>query len=235
MKALSISRPWGALILRTKDVENRSWSTRYRGPLLVHSSKSWDDGAFDFAARLGVPGFGLLIEEDYPTGIVGVVDLEGICDRSVNGGSCGCGPWAIPGQRHWRLTNPRPLPEPIPCGGARGLWEPSPDVLAAVGDQLGCGGCSRPTQGGVMNDDMVWMTTASRRAAFHMAPDGERRTPCGLPFGDVIDGKPARGVLLSESEAKTEYAAVHCGRCYEPDKAVKPRVGRRGGPTGAHR
>ena len=43
MKALSIRQPWAWLIVHGyKDVENQSWSTDYRGPVLVHAGKTLD-------------------------------------------------------------------------------------------------------------------------------------------------------------------------------------------------
>ena len=43
MKALSIKQPWASFIIDGfKDVENRTWRTSYRGPLLIHASKTWD-------------------------------------------------------------------------------------------------------------------------------------------------------------------------------------------------
>jgi hypothetical protein len=39
MKILSIRQPWAHLIVHgSKNIENRSWSTKYRGPFLVHAS-----------------------------------------------------------------------------------------------------------------------------------------------------------------------------------------------------
>jgi hypothetical protein len=39
VKALTIRQPWAYAILRLgKDVENRSWRTHYRGPLLIHAA-----------------------------------------------------------------------------------------------------------------------------------------------------------------------------------------------------
>jgi hypothetical protein len=39
MKCLSIQNPWAPLICAgVKDVENRTWKTDYRGPLLIHTS-----------------------------------------------------------------------------------------------------------------------------------------------------------------------------------------------------
>lgn len=43
MKAISIRQPWAWLIVQGyKDVENRTWRTNYRGPILIHASKSLD-------------------------------------------------------------------------------------------------------------------------------------------------------------------------------------------------
>lgn len=43
MKALSFKQPWGTLVVMgIKPIDNRSWSSSYRGPLLVHASKNWD-------------------------------------------------------------------------------------------------------------------------------------------------------------------------------------------------
>lgn len=39
--------------------------------------------------------------------------------------------------RPWRLAEPRPLPEPIPCRWALGLWALPPAVEATVRRQLG--------------------------------------------------------------------------------------------------
>lgn len=59
MKALSIRQPWAWLILHGgKDIENRVWRTRYRGPLLIHAAKGMTEaeylGTCLFAAARGV-------------------------------------------------------------------------------------------------------------------------------------------------------------------------------------
>jgi hypothetical protein len=39
MKVIVIRQPWAWLIVNGfKDIENRSWATRYRGPLLIQAS-----------------------------------------------------------------------------------------------------------------------------------------------------------------------------------------------------
>jgi len=49
MYALSIKQPWASLIISgKKPVENRTWSTPYRGKLLIHASKTWDKEGAEF-------------------------------------------------------------------------------------------------------------------------------------------------------------------------------------------
>ena len=55
--ALSIRQPWATLIvLGYKDIENRQWPSKYRGPLYIHAGKTmsrmeWQD-AKDFATPI---------------------------------------------------------------------------------------------------------------------------------------------------------------------------------------
>src|ERR1700712_1986361 len=40
MKCLSLRQPWAWLVVNGfKDIENRSWKTKHRGPLLIHASQ----------------------------------------------------------------------------------------------------------------------------------------------------------------------------------------------------
>jgi hypothetical protein len=49
MIALSIRQPWAWLIVHGyKDVENRTWPTRRRGPFLVHAGKTLDHEGYEF-------------------------------------------------------------------------------------------------------------------------------------------------------------------------------------------
>lgn len=84
MKALSIRQPWASLICRgTKDVENRTWKTKYRGKLLIHASSY--KCPKDFANRLPLEmgnilyndnTYGSLDFNDFPSSaIIGYVDL----------------------------------------------------------------------------------------------------------------------------------------------------------------
>lgn len=136
IRALTLHRPWDQLVLRHgKSIENRVWSTSYRGPLLIHAGRSWDEAAIDMVIRLlGKIPFWPTADR-HPTGIVGVVDLVDVCSASVNSLwelDCDCGPWAMPGQQHWRLANPRPFAGPIPCRGFQQLWTPPAELHSAV-------------------------------------------------------------------------------------------------------
>ena len=42
MKALSIQQPWTWAILNGKPIENRTWPTRYTGPILLHAGIKFD-------------------------------------------------------------------------------------------------------------------------------------------------------------------------------------------------
>ncbi len=110
MITISIRQPWAwAIIHIGKDVENRTWATKYRGPLLIHASKHMSRAEFDNAADfihgiINVPHPPIpAMKELERGGVVGVVELVD-CIRDSDS------LWAIPGQRHWTLTNPRPVP-----------------------------------------------------------------------------------------------------------------------------
>jgi len=52
--ALSIRQPWAWLIVNGwKDIENREWSTRFRGRLLIHAGKQIESDAVE-ALRRGI-------------------------------------------------------------------------------------------------------------------------------------------------------------------------------------
>lgn len=49
MLALSIRQPWAHLIVTGfKDIENRSWNANFRGPFLVHASKTFDQEGMEW-------------------------------------------------------------------------------------------------------------------------------------------------------------------------------------------
>lgn len=63
MKALSVRQPHASLIvIGMKDVENRHWSTSYRGPLLIHASKHLSNTMYGEYERGGIVGMVTLVD-----------------------------------------------------------------------------------------------------------------------------------------------------------------------------
>lgn len=147
MKAISIRQPWAWLIVRPdlsgqsgldaiarqglKDVENRTWGTSHRGPVLIHASKGitrgeyedvedylselFETGPFD-ATWITLPKF----EELERGGIVGMANItDCLCDSGSR--------WHIPGSYGFVLADARALPF-TPLKGALGLFD-VPDHL----------------------------------------------------------------------------------------------------------
>lgn len=148
MKVLSIRDPWATLIARgVKDVENRSWSTRYRGPLAIQVSQNYDMGAHldpvAAAAFVDDDRVRKIKRDEMPRGvIIAVVDLvdchapaQAVC-RGLTPNGSRCSLWAQPGTYHFRLENARMLAEPVPSKGSLGIRDLTPDVTARVMEQL---------------------------------------------------------------------------------------------------
>ncbi|WP_454763386.1 ASCH domain-containing protein [Cupriavidus campinensis] len=134
-KALSIRQPWAFLIVHGhKDIENRSWATRFRGPLLIHASKGMTRQEYDdcmgFAIRAGLRSYFPRFEDLERGGIVGVADvvacLPSDCRTSV---------WHMEGQYGFALRNAQPLPF-TPMPGRLGFFDVPADVLAALTQHL---------------------------------------------------------------------------------------------------
>lgn len=133
-KALSVRQPWAWAVARGhKDVENRSWTTTYRGKLLVHASMRVDLRACE-SALIREAGW----SADDPLAAIGaivaVVEIHEVCAASIEADDvrCACGAWAAPGHYHWQLVAQRPLHHPVLATGRLGLWQPSDELLAAV-------------------------------------------------------------------------------------------------------
>ena len=108
MKALSIWQPWAWMVLHGgKDVENRSWPTYYRGPLLIHASLHVGKALYealccDAAQCSGIPTTRFRAEGlESRGGLVGIVDLVDVVATLEN--RYFQGPWG------WILANPRPI------------------------------------------------------------------------------------------------------------------------------
>lgn len=112
MKALSIRQPWAWLIVNGyKDIENRSWRTNYRGPVLIHaSSRKPTKVEVAHARYILSTQIGAEAAREMPDrngfklgGIVGVATITGWCvDAPLS-------PWFFGPIGH-KLANARALP-----------------------------------------------------------------------------------------------------------------------------
>lgn len=132
MKALSIRQPWATLILHgQKDIENRSWATRQRGQVLIHTSKGmtrdeWED-AMIFAGPMLREIYTLdaafdelfSFESQSRGGIVGVMNIVDCVSSSAS-------PWFM-GDFGFVLADVRSLPF-TPLKGSLGFFD-VPDGL----------------------------------------------------------------------------------------------------------
>ena len=122
MKALTVKQPWADLIVTgAKDIENRTWQTKFRGRILIHAAKSIvpveDLLAYPLPAlRREIPNFSEI--RNYMTGtIIGSVE---IVDCVKNHPS----EWAEEDVWNWVLANPIQYETPIfNVPGKLSLWE----------------------------------------------------------------------------------------------------------------
>lgn len=126
MKALTICQPYAHLIVSgEKRIENREWSTKYRGKLVIHAGKSRDWLTPGDEQRYHTQIFG------YAIGIADLVDVLHI-DKIKRGDYDNNYPWLrkhnhTHGKWCWVLENCQKL-TPIQRRGAQGLWN-LPDGL----------------------------------------------------------------------------------------------------------
>ena len=125
MRALTLHQPWAQWIADgAKEYETRSWTAKYRGPLLIHASKSEEHLAADELAvwpRGAVLAVATLVEV-YPTDTYEVGSIE----RDM-------GDWT-PGRYAWKLVDVQRLVEPIPWKGRQGLWRPPNSLVDLVAE-----------------------------------------------------------------------------------------------------
>lgn len=110
---LTVRQPWASAIVQgIKDIENRVWTTDYRGRLWIHAARATarrESDAWAEERGLAVP------PEPLPRGVIlGHVELVDIVRDADS-------PWALPHHYHWILRAPRLLVRPVPWDGKLGL------------------------------------------------------------------------------------------------------------------
>src|SRR5437870_308191 len=116
--ALSIQQPWAWSILHAgKNIENRSWPTKLRGRIVIHTGQKYDYKGYWWLHDTGlvVP---LPAQTDLaPRGAyVGEVDIVDCMPRAACDSRWAFGPWCF------RLENVEIYEEPIPANGRLGFF-----------------------------------------------------------------------------------------------------------------
>lgn len=132
MKAITICCPYSHLVaIGEKPIENRTWSTSFRGTLLIHAGLSRDYLDEGDEARYPEMVFGAIVAQVTMVACL-AVSAKRWPDRwealhtheHANGPYCHI------------YEDIRRLPEPIPCRGAQGFWTVPSDIAAKVRAQL---------------------------------------------------------------------------------------------------
>lgn len=143
MKAITVCQPWAwAIAQGYKRVDNRTWQTRYRGPILIHAGRErtkyagvWQHlRSAEFAAAAKRPRDKALASVPWPTpeevpygAIVAVAKLiecvhwNTVLALPIQYQALRCHPFAA-GPWCWLLGDIEAI-EPMPARGQRGLWE----------------------------------------------------------------------------------------------------------------
>ena len=111
MKAISLKQPWANLVASgRKTIETRTWSTKYRGKILIVSPKS--------PANLGPTGMALAIAE--------IVDCRPMTEVDEDAACCKIYPKA----QAWVLRNVRRI-EPFAVNGQLGIYEVDDELVGS--------------------------------------------------------------------------------------------------------
>ena len=124
MKVLTIKQPWATLIMQgDKRFEFRSWQTKYRGELLIHSGKGIDKDAMIRLKKY--------LPEELPLGkILGKVKLVDCIKMSpefknmlLNENNDIYTKSSFQENFGWQLTDVEVFDKPIEAKGQLSLWE----------------------------------------------------------------------------------------------------------------
>lgn len=111
------------LVRGGKDIENRSWSTDYRGPLLIHAGVkqmtkadwAWINDLVKWNHDRGIMVPDITPADVQYGGIVGMVTLSDVVTASASG-------WFDAGSFGWVVTEAKRLPF-YACKGQLGFWD----------------------------------------------------------------------------------------------------------------
>ncbi len=145
MRILSLRDPWTfAVFSLGKHIENRKWSTPYRGPILIHRAKSMTIEDYCSAATWieracghKLPNMATYRNRTEFGCIVGAAIIEDVThnDRLIEQDGQKAHPWRMKGQYGFVLTEVTPFEVVVPWKGAQGLRDVNVDDFQRALDE----------------------------------------------------------------------------------------------------
>ena len=148
-RVLTLYEPWAALMrVKLKKVETRGYKTNYRGPLIIHASKTINEDEFSFWSKGRLKRYHLC-----PGHVVAVCQLVD-CIETNDIARQGIYPWDSNGEHlsqliellagnydyyryGWYTEGLIALQSPIPHRGTQGMPWASEELIVAINDQVG--------------------------------------------------------------------------------------------------
>ena len=144
MKVITIQQPWATLVVMgVKQIETRSWNTKYRGQILIHASAKMTKEAKALCEQNPFKKY--IKDWSYlPLGaIVGRANIQEVYTTKHAQGMIRFQPeyWGdeltfgdySPNLYGWHLTDAREILTPITAKGQLGIWEYPEDKLREYG------------------------------------------------------------------------------------------------------
>ena len=139
-KAITIKNPWAHLIaVGIKDVENRTWRTKYRGKVLIHASQKieyYKNLTLVQLKSLDHENQRKVVKQDFITSaIIGSVEIADCIQNSKS-------IWAVQDHWHWVLKNPVLFDTPIlNVKGALSFWDFNQELPEEKQNVVPCNNC----------------------------------------------------------------------------------------------
>ncbi len=153
-KVITLQQPYASAVMAgVKQIETRSWKTPYRGAIVIHAGKAWNDDLKEkanselIASALRSKG---LDPNNLPLGMaLGVVILDAVTPienvlPSLSDTEKALGHYTD-GNFAWCVSRPRPFREPLPGEGGLGLRDWS-SYLAKIGQPVTLEGITAPVE-----------------------------------------------------------------------------------------
>jgi hypothetical protein len=149
IRAVTLWPEWAwAISALDKRVENREWHPGWKLPagsrIAIHAGKHIGGRAGRYALEEGLDGVQIMYQRAHgvvmsdEAGLIACPKSAIVCVATIAGYDqderTG---WDVPDAWHWRLSDVRALPEPIPCKGALGLWMPDDGIQRKLAEVLG--------------------------------------------------------------------------------------------------